>query len=184
MLAPERKPQPRLALLAAVLFGLVGALLALANLALPPVVGGAFSVWGTLLALVALGFVALGTAALRRQDRAGALAAMFGAAVTLYPATLQFSLPALTYAFPSGAMARASAPFAACAGRPAATQSYREPSLVFLQGTDTRLTSSEEAAEILRSEPGGMVWIEDRRRLPPRRGVRRGPRPAPPARRG
>ena len=149
---------------AAALFGLVGAALGLANLALPVAVGEGLSPWGALLALAGLGAVALGVAALRAEDLRGALAAMALAALTLFPATLQFGLPRTEFGFPSEAMARASAPWAACLGRPAASQSYREPSLVFLQGTDTRLMSVEAAATALREEAGATVWIEDRRR--------------------
>ena len=150
--------------LAAVLFAAVGGGLAVANLALPLWLSGGVSPWGAALALAGLGAVALGTAALATADRRGAATAMILAALCLVPATLQFGLPRAAYAFPSEAMARASAPFAACAGRPAASQSYREPSLVFLQGTGTRLLSVEDAARVLREEPGALVWAEDRRR--------------------
>jgi 4-amino-4-deoxy-L-arabinose transferase-like glycosyltransferase len=160
----EAAPGPRRgrSLAAAVLFGLVGAALALANLVMPPVLGGTFPLPGMALALAGLAFVLLGAAALRRDDRPGTLTAMAAAALTLFPATLQYGLPALSWGFPSEGMARASAPYAVCAGRPAASQSYREPSLVFLQGTQTRLVQPGEAARILREEPGGMVWLEDR----------------------
>lgn len=149
---------------AAALFAVVGLALAAATLALPWVTGGMPGWPGIVLALAGLAAVALGAAALRAGDGRGAAVSGLAAAVCLFPATLHHGLPAADYAFPSQPMARASAPFAACAGRPAASQSYREPSLVFLQGTGTRLMSVEQAAEALRDEPGAMVWIEDRRR--------------------
>ncbi|MEC9434661.1 MAG: glycosyl transferase [Pseudomonadota bacterium] len=148
---------------AAVLFGAVGAALAGACMVLPAAVGN-FDLWAALLAVPALVFVTLGTVSLWRGLARDAVPAMLGATLLLYPAILQFALPALAWGFPSQAMARASAPFAACTGRPAASQSFREPSLVFLQGTDTAFLTETEAAETLRTAPGALVWVEDRRR--------------------
>lgn len=149
---------------AAGLFGLAGGALALACLVLPPVLDGVLPPAGALLALAGLAAVALGALALSRARLRvfGGLATL--AAATLYAAALQFMLPALGTAFPTPRMAAASAPFAACAGRPAASVSFREPSLVFQQGGGTRFLSHEEAAEALRSEPAALVWVEDRRR--------------------
>ncbi|SDW16296.1 4-amino-4-deoxy-L-arabinose transferase [Albimonas donghaensis] len=148
---------------AAVIFGAVGVALAGACIALPVAVGNVS--WpAAALALPALGLVVLGGVSLWRGLPRDAVPAMFAATLFLYPAILQFALPALAWGFPSQAMARASAPYAACVGRPAASQSFREPSLVFLQGTDTAFLSEDEAARTLREAPGALVWIEDRRR--------------------
>ncbi|MDF2232760.1 glycosyltransferase family 39 protein [Albimonas sp. CAU 1670] len=162
--SPVRAPSRWQSIAAAVLFALVGGALALADVGLPLYVNGTVSPWGALLALAGLLFVGLGTVALWSARRRDAVAAMIAAAVLLYPATLQFALPSLTWGFPSQLMARAAAPFEACAGRPADTQSYREPSLVFLQGTGTRLLLPSEAAAELREAEAPLVWIEDRRR--------------------
>lgn len=162
--APVGAPRRWQSIAAAILFALVGATLALGNLVLPAWATGAVSPWGGLLAVLGLGFTAMGAVALWRARRRDAVAAMFAAALALFPATLQFTLPALTYGFPSALMARAAAPFEACAGHPADTQSYREPSLVFLQGTGTRLLNEDSAATALRADPAPLVWIEDRRR--------------------
>ncbi|MEO0680696.1 MAG: glycosyl transferase [Pseudomonadota bacterium] len=163
-MAERGAPRPWQRSLAAGLFALVGAALGLACLALPLATGQPVSAPAAALGLAAAAVSLLGFAAIRAQDRAGTLASIFLAALLVYPAVLQFALPSYRFAFPSVAMAEASAPFAACAGRPAASQSYREPSLVFLQGTGTRLMQAEEAAEALRAEPGALVWLEDRRR--------------------
>ncbi|MGM0583250.1 MAG: ArnT family glycosyltransferase [Pseudomonadota bacterium] len=159
-------PAPRRwqSLAGAILFALVGGGVALANLVLPPVIGETLHPVGALLALAGLAFVILGAVALRMDDRRAALSAMFAAALALYPATLEFGVPALSWGFPSEAMARAAARYEPCADHPAASQSYREPSLVFRQGTDTRFLDAAEAAEALQNQPGAMVWIEDRRR--------------------
>ncbi|MEM6744597.1 MAG: glycosyltransferase family 39 protein [Pseudomonadota bacterium] len=157
-------PKPWQLALAAVLFALPGLALGLAGLALPLALGLAPSAPAVLLGLAAAALALLGQAAIRAQDRMGFLTSAALCTACIYASVLQFGLPALTFAFPSVPMAQASAPFAECAGRPAASQSYREPSLVFLQGTGTRLMHAEEAAEALRSEPGALVWLEDRRR--------------------
>ena len=162
--SPVRPPERWQSIAAAILFGLVGGALGLAVIVLPLYVNGAVSPWGALLAVVGLVFVALGACALWTARRRAATAAMFAAALALYPAVLQFALPSLTWGFPSALMARAAAPYEACVGRPADTQSYREPSLVFLQGTGTRLLQPAEAAAALRDDPAPLIWIEDRRR--------------------
>ncbi|WP_339948473.1 glycosyltransferase family 39 protein [uncultured Albimonas sp.] len=162
--SPVLAPRRWQSIAAAVLFGAVGGALGLAIIALPLYVAGAVSPWGAALAVIGLVFVALGTLSLWTVRRGAAVAAMFAAALALYPATLQFALPALTWGFPSTLMASAAAPFEACVGRPADTQSYREPSLVFLQGTGVRLLQPAEAADSLRDDPAPLVWIEDRRR--------------------
>ncbi len=162
--SPVAAPRRWQSMAAAILFGLVGAALGLAVIGLPLYVNGTVSVWGALLAVAGLVFVALGTLSLWSAQRRGAVASMFAAALALYPATLQFALPSLTWGFPSALMAEAAAPYEACVGRPADTQSYREPSLVFLQGTGTRLLQPAEAAQSLREDDAPLIWIEDRRR--------------------
>lgn len=84
------------------------------------------------------------------------------AVVALYPAVLQFGLPSLTTAFASPKIAAVAAQYAPCASGPLHSIGYREPSLVFLNGTDTDITGPETAIPALRNDPGAMVLIEHR----------------------
>ena len=61
----------------------------------------------------------------------------------------RFVVPGLTYFFPSPMLARVLRD-SGCPHPEAAAVGYQEPSLVFLAGTDTRLTDSAAAAEFLR----------------------------------
>jgi hypothetical protein len=72
-----------------------------------------------------------------------------------------FVIPALGYIFPSFALARAMRE-SGCAQPLAAAVGYQEPSLVFLVGTDTRLTDSIGAAEFLRGGGCRFAFIEAR----------------------
>ena len=70
-------------------------------------------------------------------------------------------IPALAYVFPSPALARILRE-SGCAHPVAAAVGYQEPSLVFLAGTDTRLTDSIEAAEFLREGACRFAFVESR----------------------
>lgn len=97
-----------------------------------------------------------------RLDRFIAPAAV--AAALIYAAVLQFALPALTLAFPAPAMAQASADWRCGDPAPVALTDYREPSAVFLIGTDAVLTSGADAATALAEGRVSLVWIGDRNR--------------------
>jgi 4-amino-4-deoxy-L-arabinose transferase-like glycosyltransferase len=68
-------------------------------------------------------------------------------------------IPALGYLFPSPTLARILRE-AGCAHPAAAAAGYREPSLVFLAGTQTRLTDSIDAAEFLRGGSCRFAFVE------------------------
>jgi len=68
-------------------------------------------------------------------------------------------VPALGYLFPGPALARILRE-SGCAHPVAAAAGYREPSLVFLAGTETRLTDGIEAAEFLRGGGCRFAFIE------------------------
>jgi 4-amino-4-deoxy-L-arabinose transferase-like glycosyltransferase len=68
-------------------------------------------------------------------------------------------VPALGYLFPSPALARILRE-SGCAHPVAAAAGYREPSLVFLAGTETRLTDGIDAAEFLRGGGCRFAFIE------------------------
>ncbi|MCI4661814.1 MAG: glycosyltransferase family 39 protein [Neomegalonema sp.] len=96
--------------------------------------------------------------------------ALIGAGLT-YASAFAFALPALDTVWISERITEQSAPYRACAaelGLPApffASAGYREPSLVFLMGTDTALISPERAAPWLMEQRGPAgVWIKQRDR--------------------
>lgn len=156
----------------AVLFAAVGGALALAAIVGPTLVQGLAglpldlraAVWAAAFGALALWPVRRGTLALARGAWARAVGPALAAALLLYPAVLQWGLPSMTFGFPSVLMERVSAPWTACVGTPPATVSYREPSLVFLQGRATALLPDADAAAHLAGAQGAMVWVEDRRR--------------------
>ena len=112
-----------------------------------------FAAWRWLMAGVWLGFVR---------------ASIVGAGL-LYLAAFQFGFPSLTPIWTSERLASLSAPLRSCVAErqgaaALASVGYHEPSLVFLTNTDTALLGPAQAADWLGRTPGGMVWVEDRRR--------------------
>jgi len=101
-----------------------------------------------------------------RYLRAGRPRAAAGAAVisgALFMATLaQFTLPSLDRAFLSPRIAAAVAAARANPDAPAAAVGYHEPSLVFLAGTETRLTSPQAAAALIAETPGAVASVARR----------------------
>jgi 4-amino-4-deoxy-L-arabinose transferase-like glycosyltransferase len=83
------------------------------------------------------------------------------AAILTAIAIFGFVIPALGYLFPSPMLARVLRD-SGCAHPVAAAVGYQEPSLVFLAGTDTRLTDSVGAAEFLRGGECRFAFIESR----------------------
>jgi 4-amino-4-deoxy-L-arabinose transferase-like glycosyltransferase len=156
----------------AVLFGAVGGALALGAIFGPAVIQIAAglpldlhaALWAAGCGALALWPLRRGTLALARGAWTRGFGPALAAALLLYPAVLQWALPSVSFGFPSVLMAQVSAPWTACLGTPPATQSYREPSLVFLQGRGTLLLDPAQAAAHLADTPGAAVWIEDRRR--------------------
>ncbi|MEM8595760.1 MAG: glycosyltransferase family 39 protein [Pseudomonadota bacterium] len=156
--APEARWMLRLSAILAALPGLV---LGLAAIALPIALEGRlvpgaafFGLAGAVLALVA------GQAALAGRLRAQAGTSVL-AALMIFTAALQFGLPSLNTAFATPRLASLAEPWRACAEGPLVSVGYREPSLVFRTGTDTRLIGPEEAAEHLRAAPGALLLVED-----------------------
>jgi 4-amino-4-deoxy-L-arabinose transferase-like glycosyltransferase len=70
-------------------------------------------------------------------------------------------VPGLGYLFPSPTLARVLRD-SGCAHPVAAAAGYQEPSLVFLAGTDTRMTDGAGAAEFLRGGECRFAFIEQR----------------------
>ncbi|QDL90779.1 glycosyltransferase family 39 protein [Paroceanicella profunda] len=162
--APDRAVPGRLRpLFAAGLFALVGGLLGLAGLIGPTVLEGTVSAPGVLLALLALGAVALGARAIARMQVHAYIGSALIAGLCLYASILQYTLPALHSVFLSPRLAEARARFDACTDRPLVSVGYREPSLVVAGGTDTMLADAGEAADLLRSQDGWLVFFEESR---------------------
>jgi 4-amino-4-deoxy-L-arabinose transferase-like glycosyltransferase len=110
------------------------------------------------------GAVIMGLLAWRLYEVDGAEHALLravAAAVLTAIAIFGFVFPALGYLFPSPTLARVLRE-AGCAHPVAAAVGYQEPSLVFLAGTDTRLTDSVGAAEFLRGGECRFAFIESR----------------------
>ncbi len=102
-------------------------------------------------------------AALKGRPRAATLAAVVTAAVT-FQVVFDGVLPRLDRLWVSRAAAElvASRPHRG----PVAVAGYAEPSLVFLLGTDTELTSGADAARRLMAGPGALVLVSDREETP------------------
>jgi 4-amino-4-deoxy-L-arabinose transferase-like glycosyltransferase len=110
------------------------------------------------------GAAIMGLLAWRLYEADGAEHALLravAAAVLTAMAIFGLVFPALGYLFPSPALARVLRD-SGCAHPVAAAVGYQEPSLVFLAGTDTRLTDSVGAAEFLRGGECRFAFIESR----------------------
>jgi 4-amino-4-deoxy-L-arabinose transferase-like glycosyltransferase len=110
------------------------------------------------------GAVIMGLLAWRLYEVDGAEHALLRAvvaAVLIAIAIFGFIVPGLSYLFPSLALARVLRD-SGCARAEAAAVGYQEPSLVFLAGTETRLTDSAGAAEFLRGGECRFAFIEQR----------------------
>ena len=110
------------------------------------------------------GAVIMGLLAWRLYEADGAEHALLravAAAVLTAIAIFGFIVPGLSYLFPSPALARVLRD-SGCAQAEAAAVGYQEPSLVFLAGTETRLTDSAGAAEFLRGGECRFAFIEQR----------------------
>lgn len=139
---------------------LVGLALAAAVLVLPIQFGAGFSVVNAV-AAVAIVAATLIPATLAWRGRivpAGLALALTAAAA--YPAVFQGVLPNLDKVF----LSRAAAQVVGTIGSdvPAAAAGFSEPSLVFLLGTQTKLTDGAGAADYLLAHPGALVVVESR----------------------
>lgn len=84
------------------------------------------------------------------------------ATMALYPAILQFSLPALGTGFPSPVLAQIHAQYRPCASGPGYSIGNHEPSFVFMTETKIRFADPPGAINALNDDPGAMVFITDR----------------------
>jgi 4-amino-4-deoxy-L-arabinose transferase-like glycosyltransferase len=140
---------------------LLGALVIAAATVGAPVWFEGAPVWSAVaLALLGLVPAALGALALGRGlPRAAALLGVVAGAL-LVPALLREALPRLDSLFLSPRMAALDARFDACAPFPLATTGYRELSLAFYAGLDTRLLDAAGAEALLADPaPGARVFL-------------------------
>ncbi|MEO0958052.1 MAG: glycosyltransferase family 39 protein [Pseudomonadota bacterium] len=158
-LAPKERWMRRLA---ATLTALPGVVLGLAAVILPIMLEGwpapVAALFGLLGAILAL---AAASRALEGDLKAQA-GASIAAALAVFAAVLQFGLPSLGTAFATPRLVALAEPYRACATGPLVSLGYREPSLVFRAGTDTLLARPEEAARALSEEPGTLLLLEGR----------------------
>ncbi|MEM9736293.1 MAG: glycosyltransferase family 39 protein, partial [Pseudomonadota bacterium] len=122
---------------------LPGVILGLAAIAGPIALEGRLVI-GALIALPGILLAGLSAKAALARARRAQLAFSLAAALLIYPAVLQFGLPALATVFPSPRMAELAAPWRACADTPLVSAGYREPSLVFATETGTALATPLE----------------------------------------
>jgi len=162
-LTPDRPAtSARLRRINAALVAIPGVLLGLAMLALPLWLEGRVVPLALLAAAIAAPALWLAARAARADRPLAQIGASLIAAATLYAGVLQGALPALSTVFPSPRIVALAAPWLPCASGPLVSAGYREPSLVFLAGTGTRLPGPAETARLLAEGPGALVLVEDR----------------------
>ena len=117
---------------------------------------------GLMLALIAVGFSLAAARAILAERLLSFSARAAVAAVLVFAALLQFSLPRLGFVFPSPAIAQTINSYRMCASGPAFSVGYHEPSLVFRTETAIRLADPTGALNALASDPGAMFLLTDR----------------------
>jgi 4-amino-4-deoxy-L-arabinose transferase-like glycosyltransferase len=139
----------------------VPALAAIAGLAALVIIGRQFGLvaWPLFGASVVMGLLAWRLYGVDGAEHA--LLRAVTASVLMAIALFAFVVPTLGYLFPSLALARAMRE-SGCREPVAAAVGYQEPSLVFLAGTETRLTNGIGAAEFLRGGACRFAFIEAR----------------------
>ena len=144
------------------LWALVTLLLGAGLAILPPVAGSGISLPGLVAAGAAAGMLVWVPRLLRRRRPAQLVAAaVLGGVLVLAPA-LGWVLPGLRTPWLSNQVVAALQRQGAKAPYQLATVDYREPSLVFLAGTATRMLDAADAATFLRANPDGWVLVSDR----------------------
>ncbi|ALK09486.1 ArnT family glycosyltransferase [Blastochloris viridis] len=121
--------------------------------------GAGFLAWPFMFAAGFLGFKAVETLRVEGPERGFMVSIL--AAVAVYVAVLQVLIPATRTYFPAAALV-AAANGAGCPDPKIASASYREPSLVFLGGTDVELTDASGAARFLREGDCRVAFVDRR----------------------
>lgn len=155
------RPRPRLVLASSVIAGLVGLVLTGSMAALPIALEGRVDIAAVLLALVTLvlGGAGLHQAAQGRLWRC--IIVVTACAATLYLLAFQVVFPGITTIWLSPRIAEAVATGRPCPNSVLASAGFSEPSLVFLTGTTTLLTSDGGlAARHLGADACGLALID------------------------
>lgn len=134
---------------------LVGAVLAGGTLYAPIRLGEGISAGAAVTALAALTAAVLPSVLFWRERHQAALTAALAGAIVVYAGIFIGVLPSLDRMFLSQRVADVLPP-----GTPVAAAGFHEPSLVFLMGTATRLTSGSGAADVLLHTPGAAAVVE------------------------
>lgn len=120
---------------------------------LPRLLGAAIDLWAwpAFIGVAAAG--AAGALSVASGRTAAGIAAMLTASAIASPFVFGRLLPGLDALWPSRTVADAVRAYAHCPAPMLASAGYEEPSLVFLLGTGTRLTSASGAADALAQDP-------------------------------
>lgn len=146
----------------AVLWAVIGLILAGALVAVPYIYGKGFHVGAAAAALAAVAAAVFGLVnAWRGRALRAVVAAVAGGAVVLTMA-LGSVAPDLDRLWVARSIAAAIDAHAPDASRPAISAGFSEPSLVFLLGTKTILTSGDGAATALARHPNAVAIVESR----------------------
>lgn len=159
-----RDASMRLRRIAFGLWVIPAAVLCLGGALAVPVIEGRVSIGAAAFALA--GAVALSFAgrALWRWERGAFLGAAIPGAALLYAGIFGFALPGLDRAFVSPRLAAATEAHRCGAEGPVGLTYYREPSAVFLLGTETVMANGRGMAEALGAGRVSFAWIEERDR--------------------
>lgn len=143
------------------IWALLGLALAGAFVAAPILHGGGFSVWGLLAAILALAASISGGISLARKRPLQSVLRLLllgGAAMAV---AFQCIVPALDDLWVSKRAAAAVRAADPARAQIVAVSGFHEPSLVFLLGTATKLTSGDGVAAHLKAAPGGLGLVAD-----------------------
>lgn len=143
-------------------WSLVGLVLAVASVVLPVQYGDGFAWWSVPLALVALGASLWPLLLVFRRHYLNAMAVAAGMAGLVYIGVFSLLLPSLTDLQVSPRLVAAFDRALPGRATPLITAGYSEPSVVFLAGTETELSSGEGAAQRLIETPGAVAAVESR----------------------
>ncbi|WP_404381390.1 ArnT family glycosyltransferase [Caenispirillum salinarum] len=143
-------------------WAVVGLALAGASVALPIVYGDGMEWWSIPLALVALASAAWPLWHAFRRRFLNAMVVAGGLAGAVYIGVFSLLLPDMERLAVSPRLVAAYDAVAPGRPHPLVSAGYTEPSLVFLAGTETRLTTGQGAAAHLIENPGAVAAVESR----------------------
>jgi 4-amino-4-deoxy-L-arabinose transferase-like glycosyltransferase len=137
--------------------------LAAAILAVPAIYGDGVVWWQLVCAVLFVAFGVIAVIAYARKFALTAAAAALVSALIVYPLMTAGVAPSLQKIWISPRAAAAAKALARPDDPPPALAGYLEPSMVFLSGTETRLTDGRGAAEAGATQ-GGLAFVEERQR--------------------